>query len=46
MATRLRGLVSSKASQVPYDDDDDCQDDIVVATVKTMIIIDYDQCGL
>ena len=39
MATRLRGLVSSKASQVPYEDDDDCQDDVVVATLKTMIII-------
>ena len=39
LATRLRGLVSSKASQVPYEDDDDCQDDVVVATLKTMIII-------
>ena len=39
MATRLRGLVSSKASQVPDEDDDDCCDNILVATVKNMIII-------
>ena len=39
MATRLRGLVSSKASQVPHEDDDDCCNNILVATVKNMIII-------
>ena len=39
MATRLRSLVSTKASQVPDEDDDDCCDNILVATVKNMIII-------
>ena len=39
VATRLRGLVSSKTSQVPDEDDDDCCDNILVATVKNMIII-------